>query len=164
MNRDSQNDALRAQLEAARKIIERGVELMPLEQLGKWEGVRAWQESETEHYAAPQVADQTGSGASVTSPVASPAAAAPRADLVRQLRSEKIESLQKWQECPEYWNYRRPANKLELEAAAALEASGPSEEEVSAAQRIYDSMDGKSSTDHLRCAAAVLRLAQGRKP
>lgn len=28
----------------ARRVIERGVELMPLEQLSKWEGVRAWLE------------------------------------------------------------------------------------------------------------------------
>ena len=160
MNRDSQNDALRAQLEAARKIIERGVELMPLEQLGKWEGVRAWQESETEHYAAPQVADQTGSGASVTSPVASPAAAAPRADLVRRLREQAYNLSD---EDDYETSLGPPVKRVEWQAAAALEG-GPSEEVVSAAQRIYDSMDGKSSTDHLRCAAAVLRLAQGRKP
>ena len=35
---------LRAELAAAESIIARGVELMPLEQLSQWEGVREWQE------------------------------------------------------------------------------------------------------------------------
>jgi hypothetical protein len=44
---------LRAQVEAARAIINRGVELMTAEQVGAWEGVRAWLEQDASDYAAP---------------------------------------------------------------------------------------------------------------
>jgi DNA-directed RNA polymerase subunit F len=39
-------DQLRTRLEDAERIIQQGVELMPLHHLGKWEGVRGWLEAE----------------------------------------------------------------------------------------------------------------------
>jgi hypothetical protein len=41
---EKENAKLLVDLEDARDIINHGVELMPLEQLSKWEGVRAWLE------------------------------------------------------------------------------------------------------------------------
>jgi hypothetical protein len=41
---EKENAKLLVDLEDARDIINHGVELMPLDQLGKWEGVRAWLE------------------------------------------------------------------------------------------------------------------------
>jgi hypothetical protein len=41
---EKENTQLREDLQDARDIINHGVELMPLEQLGQWEGVRAWLE------------------------------------------------------------------------------------------------------------------------
>lgn len=35
-------DTLRECIEDAKTVIERGIELMPLDQLSEWEGVRAW--------------------------------------------------------------------------------------------------------------------------
>jgi hypothetical protein len=41
---EKENAKLLVDLEDARDIINHGVKLMPLDQLGKWEGVRAWLE------------------------------------------------------------------------------------------------------------------------
>lgn len=42
---------LRAQIAAAHAVIARGVEIMTPEQLGQWDGVRAWQEQSADAYA-----------------------------------------------------------------------------------------------------------------
>ena len=46
----AENEALRKQVAAAMQVINFGVELMPLEQIGQWEGVRAFLERDTESY------------------------------------------------------------------------------------------------------------------
>ena len=42
---EAEIDRLRGELGVAFDLIARGVELMPLDELSKWEGVRAWQET-----------------------------------------------------------------------------------------------------------------------
>lgn len=46
--------ALKEATRWAREIINRGVELMPLDQLAQWDGVRAWQETTQPEGAAPK--------------------------------------------------------------------------------------------------------------